>query len=218
MQTCQCADLSVLMERDDSPNTKLLVFVGPMWCLCENVIRNGFQEIPLCVSCCTHFNRPSFEAVTRQSKFMSEKCCLETQWRCTCPTFHLARRTKQKKGILKQSKCAWRRLNTWAVMDEKKFDRISLHKLGSSELLTFWLCCVHRPPPTHVSHTSTTLSFNPEPAMRLRNTSIDGPGGGQLFEDTSGPDTGGQTRCGLGSPGWTSHCHVNIKSHCILNI
>lgn len=54
--------------------------------------------------------------------------------------------------------------------------------------------------------------------MRLRKTSIDGPGGGQLFEDTSGPDTGGQTGYSPCYPGWILYCHVNIKSYCILYI
>lgn len=38
-----------------------------------------------------------------------------------------------------------------------------------------------------------TLSFHPEPNMRLRNTSMDGPAGSQLFEDTSGAAAGSHT-------------------------
>lgn len=42
-----------------------------------------------------------------------------------------------------------------------------------------------------------TLSFHSEPAMRLRNPSMDASGGSQLFEDTSGAAAGSHTgyRC-----------------------
>uniref|UniRef100_A0A3Q3WZS7 Protein YIF1 n=1 Tax=Mola mola TaxID=94237 RepID=A0A3Q3WZS7_MOLML len=46
--------------------------------------------------------------------------------------------------------------------------------------------------------------------MRLRKTSIDGPGGGQLFEDTSGPDTGGQT-------GYSPCCPAAFHSQSMLS-
>lgn len=64
-----------------------------------------------------------------------------------------------------------------------------------------------------------TLSIYAEPAMRLRNTSMDGPGGSQLFEDTSGAAAGthaGYVRAGHATYYSTDCCYKNCLLHKII--
>lgn len=61
------------------------------------------------------------------------------------------------------------------------------------------------------------LVFHPEPAMRLRNPSMDGSGGSQLFEDTSSGAVGSHTayRC---RP--SAHCFGSLWKQliCVFNL